>query len=385
MSRFPRRITVVLALLLIGLLGSRLVVTSPNRAARSAYAVESGQVQAPRDQLRQAKDLSQAFRHVAKSIRPAVVSISSVRRIVPAALQRQFGRDVPGGIPKGAFEQRGLGTGVVVSEDGYILTNNHVVRAADEVNVTLSDSRILSAKVVGTDAKTDLAVLKIDTSGLSFAKLGDSDAIDVGEWALAIGSPFGLAQTVTAGIISAKGRSNVGITDYEDFLQTDAAINPGNSGGPLVNLDGQVIGINTAIASRSGGYMGIGFAIPSNLARPVMQSIIKDGHVKRGWLGVAIQDLTKDLADSLQLDSRDGVLVGNVIAGSPADEAGLQSGDIILRFGGKPPRTANQLRNAVAATAPDTETVVALFRDGKTRTLKVVIGWLENSLNRKQR
>ncbi len=382
MSRFPRRITVVLALLLIGLLGSRLVVTSPNRAARSAYAVESGQVQAPRDQLRQAKDLSQAFRHVAKSIRPAVVSISSVRRIVPAALQSQLGRDVPGGIPKGAFEQRGFGTGVVVSEDGYILTNNHVVRAADEVNVTLSDSRTLSAKVVGTDQKTDLAVLKIDTSGLSFATLGDSDAIDVGEWALAIGSPFGLAQTVTAGIISAKGRSNVGITDYEDFLQTDAAINPGNSGGPLVNLDGQVIGINTAIASRSGGYMGIGFAIPSNLARPVMQSIIKDGHVERGWLGAAIQDLTKELADSLQLDSRDGVLVGNVIAGSPADEAGLQPGDIVLKFAGNIMRTANQLRNAVAATAPDTNTELAVLRDGQTETFKVVIGQHESNVRK---
>ena len=374
-----------LALLLIGFLGGRRVITPLNWESQSAYAVESGQAQAPPDQLQQAKDLSRGFRHVAKSIRPAVVSISSVRRIVPTAQQRQFGRDVPGGIPERGFEQRGSGSGVVVSEDGYILTNNHVVRAADEVNVTLSDSRTLSAKVIGTDEKTDLAVLKIDTSGLSFAKLGDSDAIDVGEWALAIGSPFGLAQTVTAGIISAKGRSNVGITDYEDFLQTDAAINPGNSGGPLVNLDGQVIGINTAIASRSGGYMGIGFAIPSNLARPVMQSIIKDGHVERGWLGVAIQDLTKDLADSLQLDSRDGVLVGNVIAGSPADEAGLQSGDIILRFGGKPPRTANQLRNAVAATAPDTKTVVAVFRNGQTRTLKVAIGRLENSLKRKQR
>ncbi len=229
---------------------------------------------------------------------------------------------------------------------------------------------------------TDLAVLMIDASGLPFAKLGDSEAIEVAERVLAIGSPFGLDQTVTAGIISAKGRSNVGITDYEDFIQTDAAINPGNSGGPLVNLEGQVIGINTAIASRSGGYMGIGFAISSNQARPVLESIIKTGRVERGWLGTAIQDLTMDLADSFELASNDGVHVGGVMTGSPAEEAGLQPGDIVLKFAGNTMRTANQLRNAVAATAPDTNTELVVLRDGQTETLKVVIGQRESNVTK---
>ena len=224
--------------------------------------------------------------------------------------------------------------------------------------------------------------MKIDASGLSFAKLGDSDAIEVGEWVLAIGSPFGLDKTVTAGIISAKGRSNVGITDYEDFIQTDAAINPGNSGGPLVNLEGQVIGINTAIASRSGGSMGIGFAISSNQARPVLESIIKTGRVERGWLGTAIQDLTKDLVDSLELASNDGVHVGGVMTGSPAEEAGLQPDDIVLKFAGNTMRTANHLRNVVAATAPNTNTELVVLRDGQTETLKVVIGQRESNVTK---
>ena len=287
------------------------VLTWPNVVSQATYAIERGQAEASHSQLAAASDLSQAFRHVARLLRPSVVSVSSVKRVqvnqpqvrpfnsdVPDELRRFFGGDdffdrfffeAPPA-PRG-FEQHGLGTGVIVRDDGYILTNNHVVQGADEVKVTLSDERQFTAEVVGTDKATDLAVLKIEADGLYAAQLGDSNELAVGEWVLAVGSPFGLEQTVTAGIVSAVGRANVGITDYEDFIQTDAAINPGNSGGPLVDLRGEVIGINTAIASRNGGYQGIGFAIPSSMARQVMESIIEDGQVSRGYLGALIQDL----------------------------------------------------------------------------------------------
>jgi serine protease Do len=266
---------------------------------------------------------------------------------------------------------------VIVSEGGYILTNNHVVAGADEVTVALSDDRRLTAEVVGTDDKSDVAVLKVDAENLLPAPLGDSDAIRVGQWVLAIGSPFGLDQTVTAGIVSAKGRADVGIADYEDFIQTDAAINPGNSGGPLVNLEGEVVGINTAIASRTGGFMGVGFAIPSNMARTIMENIIDDGRVERGWLGAMIQDLSPELAESFNFHSTDGVLIGDVVPDGPADKAGIRAGDIVTKFNGKPVRKMSQLRNAVASTAPETEAEVEVFRDGKRMTRTVTIGLLE--------
>jgi serine protease Do len=303
---------------------------------------------------------------------------------IPEELRRFFGDDgAPGRFffelptPPRGFEQQGLGTGVIISDDGYVLTNNHVVENADEVTVTLSDKRRLTAEVIGTDRATDIAVLRIKANGLLPAKLGDSSNLEVGEWALAIGSPFGLDQTVTAGIISAVGRANMGITDYEDFIQTDAAINPGNSGGPLVNLKGEVIGINTAIASRTGGYQGIGFSIPSNMARQVMESIVESGTVTRGYLGAMIQDLNADLAQSFGFDSSEGVLIGDVVEGGPAEQAGLQSGDIVTRFNGRVVERAAELRNAVASTPPETAAAVEFFRDGDRRTVDVKIGVLD--------
>lgn len=366
------------------------------------YAVEVSQAKVSQSQLSTATDLSQAFRHVARSIRPSVVSISSIKRIKPQQPKVQrFGPNMPDGfqgffnddlfekffefrMPQNGFEQRGLGSGVIISDDGYILTNNHVVGEADEVNVTLSDNREFHAELIGTDKSTDLAVLKIDVNDLEPADLGDSDALEVGEWVLAMGSPFGLDQNVTAGIISAKSRANVGLTDNEDFIQTDAAINPGNSGGPLVNLHGEVVGINTASASRSGGYMSVGFAIPSAMVRHVMDSIIADGHVTRGWLGAMIQDLDDDLAESFGYDSTDGVLIGDLVDDGPGKQSGLQSGDIVITYDGDPVESANELRNAVACTSPENSVELEIFRDGDRRTItvetasskKTVSGWV---------
>ncbi|MCA9124058.1 MAG: DegQ family serine endoprotease [Planctomycetaceae bacterium] len=392
----PRKSTYVIVPLFIFMIATA-SWTWPYVVAQATYAIERGQAEASQQQLAVATDLSQAFQHVARSMRPAVVSVSSIKRIrlnqpqarrydsqMPEELRRFFGGDdffgrFPFEIPNNpqGYEQRGLGTGVIVTSDGYILTNNHVVDDADEVSVTLTDKRQFTAAVIGTDKATDVAVLKIDASNLHAAKLGDSNDLQVGEWALAVGSPFGLDQTVTAGIISAIGRANVGITDYEDFIQTDAAINPGNSGGPLVNLRGEVIGINTAIASRNGGYQGIGFAIPSNMARHVLDSIIKDGQVTRGYLGALIQDLSTDLAKSFGYNSTEGVLIGDVVDDGPAAKAGMKPGDIVLKFNGAIADNANQFRNAIAATAPKTEMELLVFRDGKREKIAVVIGQLD--------
>jgi serine protease Do len=346
--------------------------------------------------IQNAKSLSRAFRDVSKSMRPSVVSISSVKNVqltrgarpqVPEELRRFFGDDMldrfgsPDGLPDSqprSRQQQGLGSGVIVSEDGFILTNNHVVEGADEVTVQLYDDRQLTAKIVGTDAKTDLAVLKIEASGLVPARLGNSAQMEVGDWVLAMGSPFGLNQTVTAGIVSATGRANVGIVDYEDFIQTDAAINPGNSGGPLVNLLGEVVGINTAIASRSGGNTGVGFAIPSNMVRRIMDDIRDDGLVQRGWLGAVIQNLNADLAKSFNYDSTDGVLLGDVVANGPAAKSGLQAGDIVVGIGGKNILDVNQLRNMVAAIKPNTSTEFEIVRNGQRRSIEVTIGLMDN-------
>jgi serine protease Do len=387
---------VLIAIGLVAAVTVGAVILLPDIAAQLSYAVERGQADAARENLGTATGISSAFRGVAKTMQPSVVSITSVKRFQPSQrggrrrlpqLPEEF-RDFFGDdgldrffqfpIPEGGFQQQGLGSGVIVSEDGYVLTNNHVVRDADEVSVILTDGRRFTAEVIGTDAPTDLAVLKVDASGLVPATLGDSSEIDVGQWVLAVGSPMGLDQTVTVGIVSAKGRGNVGISDYEDFIQTDAAINPGNSGGPLVNLEGEVIGINTAIASRTGGNMGIGFAIPSNMARDVKDAIINEGKVQRGRIGAMIQNLTPDLAKSFDYDSTKGVLVGDVIEDSPADQAGLKSGDIVVEYNGKAVNKAYQLRNAVAGTAPGSEGELEVFRNGKYRTVEITIGRLED-------
>ncbi len=331
---------------------------------------------------RQMLETSTAFSDIVRSVSPAVVNISTtktVRRDENTFLNDPFFdflnpfREFK--TPK-KWKEQSLGSGVIVSDDGYILTNNHVIEHADEVMVTLSDNQSYKAKIIGADPKTDVAVIKIDARGLPAIRWGNSDKLQVGEFALAIGSPYGLNNTVTMGIISAVGRANVGIADYEDFIQTDAAINPGNSGGPLVNIKGEMIGINTAIFSRSGGYQGIGFAVPSNMARIVMNQLEKTGKVTRGWLGVTIQELTAELSSKFGADNANGALVGDVVKGGPAEKAGIRRGDIIIEYDGKKVKDVGNLRNMVAESAVGATVPVTIVREGKEYSLRVVIAKL---------
>lgn len=343
--------------------------------------------------IQQADTLSLAFEQAADHIGPSVVSITSEKRFsvagrqsvpqqIPEEFRRFFGDDFSPFLqprsrqPRNSI-QRGFGSGVIVSSDGYILTNNHVVDGADEVTVKTVDEETYKAEVVGRDPKSDVALLKVEASGLPAAQLANSDAVKVGQWVLAVGGPFGLEKTVTAGIVSATGRNTVGIADYENFIQTDAAINPGNSGGPLVNLHGEVVGINTAIASRSGSNAGIGFSIPINMARNIMDSLKETGRVDRGYLGAMIQNLTRDLAASFQFDGDNGVLIGDVAPNGPAEKAGLQSGDIVVSLNDKAMLNASQLRNTVAAMRPGKTATLEVFRDGKVMTVDVEIGLLD--------
>ena len=399
MFRFSRASTLfLLSIAMCGLTVAGLV-NNPGLFTKLTYAAEVGKAYAAKEQLAMANDLSEAFQYVSDALKPSVVSISSSKKVrtisrragdpfgqLPPELRQFFGNEMFHRFerfeqvqPREGLVQSGLGTGVVISDDGYIVTNNHVIAGADEVTVTLSTDKKYDAEIVGTDRKSDLAVLKIDATGLVPAQLGESERLRVGEWVLAIGSPFGLAQTVTAGIVSATGRQNVGVADYEDFIQTDAAINPGNSGGPLVNLKGEVVGINTAIASRSGGYMGVGFSIPSDMVKQVTHSIIENGQVERGWLGAAIQDVTEELAASFSYEEDDGVLIGDVVPESPAAEAGLKSGDIVHKFNGKTMTSASELRHCVAATTPETSATLRVFRDGQWHDIDVAIGTLDDS------
>ena len=275
--------------------------------------------------------------------------------------------------------QRGLGSGVIVSTDGYILTNNHVVQDASKIRVALADGREFTAKVVGTDPKTDVAVVKIKTDNkLPAVTFADSESLAVGDVVLAVGNPFGIGQTVTQGIVSAKDRVTAGGGMDEDFIQTDAAINPGNSGGALVDVEGRLVGINTAILSHSGGFQGVGFAIPSNLAQWVLNSLVKNGRVDRGFLGVSIQNVTPDLVKAFKLDRRNGALVADVTSGSPADNAGLKSGDVIREFNKQPVKDASQLKLKVAETAPGTRVPVQVLRNGTEKTFDVTLDKLPN-------
>jgi serine protease Do len=279
------------------------------------------------------------------------------------------GRNMPNmPMPK----QHGMGSGVIVTKDGYLLTNNHVVENADEVKVALNDGREFTARVVGKDPKSDIAVLKIDAKDLPAIDLADSDQLEVGDVVLAVGNPFGVGQTVTSGIISATSRGSLGL-DYEDMIQTDAAINPGNSGGALVDAEGRLIGINTAILSRSGGNQGIGFAVPVNLARSVMEGLVKDGRVVRGFMGVNIQDLTPALAKQFDVKDAKGALVAGVTPKSPAEKAGLQDGDIVTEFNGKAVKDSRHLKLQVAQTTPGTSVPVKVLRDGKMKSLDVTV------------
>lgn len=292
------------------------------------------------------------------------------KRFIP----RQPG--VPGGGTPREFENKSLGSGFIISADGYILTNAHVVDGADEVSVRLTDKREFKAKIIGADKRTDVALIKIESSGLPTVKLGDPNAMKVGEWVVAIGSPFGFDNTVTAGIVSAKGRS-LPQENYVPFIQTDVAINPGNSGGPLFNMRGEVVGINSQIYSRSGGYMGVSFAIPIDVAMEVQSQLRSSGKVSRGRLGVVIQEVSKELAESLGLGKPIGAIVNAVEKGSPAEKAGLEPGDVILKFDGKTINASADLPRIVGNTKPGTKSTVQVWRKGATKDIVVTVGEMQ--------
>jgi len=322
-----------------------------------------------------------SFSPVVKKVGPAVVQVYTTAHVRqmgfggPPGMDDFFRQFFGGRMPQQAPEriQQGIGSGVITTPDGYILTNNHVVDGADEVKVALQDGREFDAKVVGRDPKTDVAVLKVKAEKLPAITIADSDKVEVGDFVLAIGNPFGIGQTVTSGIVSATGRAGAIGLDYEDFIQTDAAINPGNSGGALVDAEGRLIGINTAILSRSGGNQGIGFAIPSNLARDVMESIVEDGKVTRGYLGIAIQDVNPALAKAFDIKEAKGALVSDITPNSPAAKAGLKAGDVIVEFNGKQVIDSRRLGLEVARIRPGTEVPLKIDRNGSSKTLQVTV------------
>jgi len=350
-------------------------------AAAVALAAGAAVVWAPRcgtaaeelDSLEMARRLGAVYAAAADAVSPAVVHIASTRQ----------GGGLGGGLFGRFFQMPrdmvALGSGVVIRPNGYIVTNYHVVRSAEKLSVKLRDGRVYVAQVVGTDPPTDLAVIKVDADDLPTAVMGDSDEMSVGSIVLAIGNPYGLDRTVTQGIISATGRANVGIADYEDFLQTDAAINPGNSGGPLVNISGQVIGINTAIFSRTGGFQGISLAIPSNMVRRVVESLIAQGSVARGYLGVTIRNITPDIAESVGVEAGRGVVVTGVVRGAPAEKAGLKKGDVIIEFDRRRVTDVRSFRSMVATSQVGEEVRLTIVRKGGTQMVIVKIGQLQPS------
>jgi serine protease Do len=327
--------------------------------------------------------IGNAMAEVVQAVRPSVVNIYTTKKIKRQTLPlpfndpffRRFFDEEFGGLfdRQKEYTQTSLGSGVIVDSSGYILTNYHVIKGADEIKVKLYDKRVFDGTVIGYDAKTDIAVIKIKSDGLRSIKWGDSDKLQVGETVIAIGNPYGLNLTVTSGIVSATGRANVGISDYEDFIQTDAAINPGNSGGPLVNVRGELVGINTAIFSTTGGYQGIGFAIPSNMAKVVMDNLIKHKKVVRGWLGVTVQDLDSEMAKALNIKEIKGAVVTDVQEGSPAEKAGIMRKDIIINYDGKEVEDSAHLRNLVVSTPPGKTVKIEVIRNGKTYTITATI------------
>ncbi|MES2182765.1 MAG: Do family serine endopeptidase [Pseudomonadota bacterium] len=322
-----------------------------------------------------------SFSYAVKKAMPAVVNIFTSKNAPANPHQkylddptfRQFFGDQLDGDGQSQPENS-LGSGVIVSEQGMILTNNHVVAAADEIEVAMADGRKISAKVVGTDPDTDLALIKIDAEHLPAITFASSDKLNVGDVVLAIGNPFGVGQTVTQGIVSALGRNHLGINTFENFIQTDASINPGNSGGALIDTEGNLVGINSAIYSRSGGSMGIGFAIPATLARQVMEQIMTKGNVTRGWIGIEAQDITPELAESFKLNLAEGALVAGVLRGSPADRAGLRAGDILLAIEGKPISDSGSMLNLIAGLTPNQNATLKISRAEKIINVTVVIG-----------
>ncbi|BCG63477.1 MAG: serine protease Do [Methyloprofundus sp.] len=372
--------------------------------ALPAYGQEDG--------IESLRNTSKAFASVARKVSPSVVFIQvESNRESPSIQQfsspfghggpfddelfrRFFGPQFPNrpqtpGAENSQPKQRAIGQGSgfvykvdegLFSKKTYILTNNHVVDQAEKIKVKFPNGKEYDAKVTGADPKSDVAVIEIETDKVVALALGNSEKLSVGEWVIAIGNPFGLQNSLTVGVVSAKGRTSVGISDYENFIQTDAAINPGNSGGPLVDLDGQVIGMNTAIFSRSGGYMGIGFAIPIDLAKAVAEQLIDKGEVVRGHLGVVIQPLTPELAESFGVNQGEGILISQVVEDSPADKAGLKQGDVIIAYRGSKVDSIGKFRNQVALTTPSSQEELVILRDGKRKTVTVKIGQQDNTL-----
>jgi serine protease Do len=357
-----------------------------------AHALDGG--------LESLRQTSKAFSSVAQKVSPSVVfiQVESTQKIGGADIsspfddeifKRFFGDRFPGfSQPQQPRERRSVGQGSgfvfsldkgIFSDKAYILTNNHVVEGADKIRVKFQGGQELSAKIKGADPKSDIAVLEIDDPGVPALALGNSGELDVGEWVMAFGNPFGLSHTLTVGVVSAKGRTSLGISDYEDFIQTDAAINPGNSGGPLVNLDGEVVGINTAIFSRSGGYMGVGFAIPVNMAKNIARQLLDGGEVRRGYLGVVIQNLTPELADSLDLKQRRGILISQVSEDSPAGRAGLKPGDLVIGYEGESVSDVGAFRNRISLTPPGTQAKLDVIRDGREIQIETTIGELDEA------
>ncbi len=368
----------------------------PTSHASSPATTSPASVVVPHDQ-----PIGTGFTEIAKAVTPAVVNITTVAEKISGSRDPRdeirermedffgfpFGPFGPGGPgrhrgpqgPQAPMEPRGhrgggMGSGVVVSPDGYVLTNNHVIDSAREVTVTLPDKREFKGKIVGTDPKTDLAVVKIDGQNLPTVPWGDASKLQVGEYVLAVGNPFGLNSTVTLGIVSALGRGRMGITQYEDFIQTDAAINPGNSGGALVNTRGELVGINTAIFSQTGGYQGVGFAVPTSMSKPVYESLVKTGKVVRGFLGISIQDLNQELVKSFGLKESKGALVSDIREDGPADQADLKQGDVIIAYEGTPVEDAVALQRFVTKTPVGTKVSVKVIRDGHEKDLAVTIG-----------
>ncbi len=338
------------------------------------------------------RETSKAFSEVSKRVIPAVVSVQVEKSITVSRgmdpfgtpfddefFERFFGRRFRQPTPEKRM-QRGQGSGFIISADGYILTNNHVVGEADKITVALNDGRELQAKVIGTDPKSDVALIKVEADNLPVIELGDSDKLEIGEWVIAVGNPFGLSETVTVGVVSAKSRS-VGIAEYEDFIQTDAAINPGNSGGPLLNLDGQAIGINSAIFSQSGGYMGIGFAIPINMAKNIKEQLLKTGKVNRGYVGIEMDKngVTPDKAKFFGLDKNQGVIITRVMEDSPAAKGGLKDGDVIIKLNGQEVKNNQSFRTAISQLEPGTKVELTVVRNNEQKTLTVAIGSMDDS------